>query len=374
MTLLQKCFLALSLVFGFSHLEAAFDLGRGYLFTDVSFSSEYTSNSQAADNGESDWINTLTPALRYESYGSEWRTNASLGVSLLSYSTQDQDNENINFSASLSHPRGFSVRGGVSESTGGDPEFGQITRTRNYNLSSSFSYGLSPRYPLSSGFTYSLSQPLDDSNSIGRSDTESFSIPINVSYRYSENLNLGGGYRFEVQQSDASQNASDSTNHSIFASASGKILPLVSADLSLGGQMRQDDEGDDFGPYASGGLSWQASSLTTVGLNLSAGFQTTTGNRNSRNISISTRLSHRFPRNVGGSLSAGISSNEYSDVGGSGSTVRTDTSWNLGAGLGTTIYEHTSLSLSVSYQRNNSDQTNSDFDSYGIRFSASRTF
>ena len=347
---------------------------NGTLITDVAFNSRYTSNSQSSANGQEDWINTLTPTLRYESFGTEWQKKASLGISFLSYSTQDRQNENINFSASISHPRGLGLSGGVSETTDGDPEFGRVVRTRNYSFSTSVSYDISPLYPTSTGFSYSRSQPLDESTGLGRSETESFSIPFNINHRYSEVLSLGAGYRFGLQKSAASQNASDSTNHSIFANASGKVFPLVDANLSLGVQMRQDDEGNQFSPYASGGLIWRATDLTTVGMNLSAGFETTTGNRSSRRMSIGWTVGHNFATNLNGSLSAGLSMNEFSDVGGTGGAARSDTSWNVGAGLSTTVYEHTSLSLSVNYQSSSSDRATSEFDSYGIGFSASRPF
>ncbi|MGB0745243.1 MAG: outer membrane beta-barrel protein [Opitutales bacterium] len=370
----QKSILILTALASSSLLDAAIDLGRGTLITDINVVSEYTNNAQQAANGEEDWINTLTPTLIYQSYGTEWQTNASLGVSFLSYSNQNQDNENINFSASASHPRGISFSGGVSETTGGDSEFGQVVSTRNYSFSATISYKLTPKIPVSTGFSYSLRQPLDDSNGIQRNETESISIPFNISIPIHDKITVG--YAFGMQQTNGQNGGGDSksTTHSVFASVTDDIFPRVTGNLSLGAQMRLSDQGDQFSPYASGGLSWQAGALTSVSMNLSAGFQNTTGNRINRNMSISLGLNHKFPRNVSGNISAGLSSNEYADIGQAEEFTRKDTSWNIGAGLSTTVYEHTNLMLSLNYSRSNSDQSNSQFNSYSIRFSANRPF
>ena len=377
---LTKTVIILGSLAAFSPLGAAIEFWRGYLVPELAFSSEYTSNARSGAQGGEDWINTFSPSIQYDSFGSTWATQVGLGMDIVRYTEQEREDENVKLSASLNYPNGislpysFSLSTSINDTTRGDPEFGRITRTRRYSLSNSGSYNLTSRYTLSSGFSYSLNQPLDESNAGGRSDTTSFSVPVNFNYKYSEALSYGLGYQFGQQESNASVNASETTTHALFGNVSGQILPLVSAELSLGAQMAQSDAGSDTGPYASGGLTWQATSLTSVSLNLSAGFQTTTGNRTGQQFTLNTIVNHQFAHNLSGNLSAGIRTNDYSSDGDIGDSDRKDRSWDIGAGLSTSIYEHTRLSLSLNYQSNDSDQAGSQFDAYSIRVSASRPF
>lgn len=359
----------------------AVEIGPGYLIPELAVSSEYTTNASNRADAEEDWINTLSPSLRYQTQGTTWATSLTLGVDVLRYVNLDSaDSENLNFSASLNYPNGmslpydFSVTTAIEENTRAESEFGRITRDRSYRFDADGSYRVMGRYSIRSGFSYAATDPLDDLTG-QRSESESLSIPFTLSYRYSEVLSYGLGYQYGVQNSDAATNANDSTTHAFFSSATGQLLPLVDADLQVGFQVLHPEEGgSDIGPFASGGLIWQATSLTSVGVDLSAQFETTTGNRTSRTIRAGSRISHNFATNLDGSLRLGIGQREFSEPGTSQTDAREDVNWDIGIGFAITFYEHTQVSIELDYEANVSDQSESDYDALGLRLSASRPF
>ncbi len=384
---------------GVPPIRAAIEVGEGFLIPELGLRSTYTTNAQASAEGTWDWINSVRPSIGYEGVGGTWSRRFDLGADFVTYANRDQDNLSPYVSGSLAYPRGldlpygFGVTGSIRESTGGDVELGRVTTNRNYSLSTSGSYRFLPHYSVISGFSYGRNEPVDDTDGGGQSTVTSFSIPLTVSYLYSETLSFGGGYRFGIQTSDADTRPSDSILHTVFANAVGKILPLVSSDLAIGVQLEQEEdqsdedptgEGavirndsrdeDNVGPYAAGGLTWQATSLTSVRLGLSAGFSLTTGGRNSRTVSVDAGLRHEFDTNLSGSLSAGWSRTDFSEPGGFDLGEREDTSWDFGGGLGTTVFEHTNLGLSMNYRINNSNEEESQFNAFSITLSASRPF
>lgn len=361
--------------------QAAIELGRGFLIPELAVSSEYTTNVNNRADGEEDWINSFTPSLRYETQNSTTAINLTAGVRFLRYTERNESNtEDLFATADFSYPNGldvpYSLQTGISveENTQADAEFGRVTSNRNYGFSADGSYAFTSRYGISTGFSYSRTEPQDESAGLSRSATESFAVPISLNYRYSELLSYGLGYRIRQQASDAESNANESLSHAVFASASGQLLPRVSAGLQLGAQVQETDEGNEIGPYASGGLDWQASSLTSVGLSLSADFETTTGNRSSRSMSADASIRHNFATNWDGLLNLGLRQREFSQPGTGQTDARKDLAWSIGLGLETSFYEHTAISLALDYENNRSDDSDSEYDALRVTLSASRPF
>jgi hypothetical protein len=361
--------------------EAAIQLKGGYLYTDLSLKEEYTTNVKSSSDTQADLITDVTPRIAYKTEGAMFAWEASVAVHFIRYNElTENDSEDFGLQLEAFYPNGvdlpYSLRLSLSstESTQSSPEFGEVTRDRTIRAAVNGSYSVSELYSFSTGVDYSQTTPLSGD----RSATNSYGIPLTISYRYSEALKYGIGYRLRKQESSGDHSdSSNSTDHAVFGTINGRISPLVDGAIQLGAQVRQsveaDSDDDELAPYVSGGLTWEATSLTTCNLDLSADFETTTGNQSSRNYGVNAGISHNFATNLDGNLTLALNQTEYSGND-SDSTDRSDNEWSLGTGLNTKYGKNTDIGLKLQYRKNNSTEDTSTYDELSLALRVARRF
>lgn len=132
--------------------------------------------------------------------------------------------------------------GGVVAATNGN-----LVRTDNYNAFVGAEYDFSPK-------TYGdltvrwnrVDYTNNDQFGNSFSDYDTFTTPLNVYYRYSPKLGIGGGYRFRYTDVDgnantavvSARNPGDYTDHFLSLAVDGELLPKLTTRLNIGAQLR----------------------------------------------------------------------------------------------------------------------------------------
>jgi hypothetical protein len=374
--------LSLVLLLGaFQPASALYRFSHGTLIGNAGASIEATDNVRGRADSEGDLIATFFPSLSYQSEGAVVQTSVSAGLAFIRYNELTENNsENIRFNAAASFPNGMesdyslSFAVGVNEATGADVEFGEVSRTRAYSAGLSGSYRFQNGYNLNTGLDYRLTQGLNRF----QNDTQSWSVPVSINYRYSELLSYGLGYRVRRQISENTDNELVSWDHAVFAKADGQLLPSVSGGLQLGVQLRSRERAngadeDEVGPYASGDLDWQVNDLTSVGFGISADFDTSTANRSKQAYGINANLSHTFGPTWSGNLNFGWTYTTFEQTATEGE-AREENRLRIGAGLSKQIGEYVQTSLRANYSENISNRDSADFGEASLVFNLNFPF
>lgn len=359
-----------------AHLSSAaasalvkFNEGRDQIFVNASVSAGYDSNIYASGANENDIVTNTTLSLDYNRNAGMIAVSGTLGWNLGTFATNG-DSDFANPSLSL----GFTKSGGrttgglsidVSRESEADPNVNLRTESWRYNVGLDWKYPVIERYSLSGEFGYSLTDYVD--NSAGFIDLDTYSAGVNVNYAYSSTRELSLGYR--IRESDTSAGGS-TTDHSITAGLSGRILPKLNGSLRGGYQIREDSvTGESYGsPNAEISLSWAATRRMSVTLAVTKDFSTTAteSSLDSTQATLSAQYSLTRRFNVTGAAGGGESRFfSGSDDG------RTDRFANVSTGLTCTINEHLSTSLAYSYFKNWSNRANSDFDRHSVNLNLS---
>ncbi|MGJ8638543.1 MAG: outer membrane beta-barrel protein [Opitutaceae bacterium] len=367
----------LPLCFGLHHqVSAGYRFNHGTLIGNFNSQLEATDNSNSSADKQEDIIMRIGSNLTYASQGAVVQTRISGGVRLVRYSQRERNNgEDLNLDIASSFPTGVrsnyfvSLKAGVNEDTSANSEFGRVTRTRNYDASIASSYDFINRYSISGDLEYSLQQGLSD----GQNNTESWSIPLTFSYRYSEALSYGLGYRVRHETSKGTIDPSKSWDHAVFANFNGDLLPTLTGSLRAGAQIRFGEEENSISPYVSGNLNWNVSPLTNIGISLSADFGTSLGNQSTQSYQLSGNLNHSFEATLNGICKASIQRKEYGVTSSQGSN-RSENEWELSVGLAKKIGEHVSSSVLLAYTKSTSTLDTANYDETSLNLNLSFPF
>lgn len=367
-----------------SSAEAVVELGDyGALAADVDASVEYSSNISLNSSEEDDLIYQFFPKLRYRFDQGAIRVEAFAGVDFLRYDDySENDAEDIKSRIKIEYPYGefgddkrfdLLLDAGYNENTSPNSSVQAITETEVIDFKLIGRYYLLEIFYLRVGFEYLDRQSV----TAGFDDVTEFALPIEFFYRYSEDLSFGLGYQYaevDVDDTGPGSDEADSTDHSVYLSAEGKIAPSVTAELRIGGQSRVFDNDvydDETAFFMESTFQWAVSEQTRLGLMVGSAFDTTIANESRKVFFSEVELQHLFSDKIRGTAALGYEDVDYIES----ADGRQDESLSFRiGGAYTLIEERLMLDTRVSYTDRDSTRESSNYDHLNAKFSVSYLF
>jgi hypothetical protein len=349
-----------SLSAGNAYALLRFNEGRDQIFVNASLSIGFDSNIYANSGGTSDVVTNTTFGLEYARRAGLISVNANADWNLGSFAdNSDSDFANPSLGLELVKNSGRTTGSftlGASQQSQADPNVNLRTESWNYSAGLNWKYPVIQRYSLAGSFGYSILDYLD--NSAGLVDLNTYSASLDLFYTYTSQRDLILGYR--IRESDTSNN-STTTDHSITAGVSGKILSKLNGTVRAGYQIRNDNAtGESYGSFtASASTTWTVNKKTTLTGSLTKDFSTT--GTDSSVDSTRANLDAQYIITNRWSLYSGIGGG-YSEFLNGVDSGREDYYFTWSAGINYNLNDHFKASLTYSYFRNWSNRTNSDFE------------
>lgn len=361
-------------------LQAEVAIGDyGAVTADVQSSLTHSSNIFRDSDEEDDMIFQLLPRLRYRFDQGAVRVEADAGVDVIRYDDFDMnDAEDIKSHIVIDFPYGdydekkrYDVRlqAGYNENTSPNDSVQAIVQTEELNLSALGRYYVSERTFLRGGVEFLDKQ----SQTAGFDDVQRISVPIEFFYDYSEDLSYGVGYRYTETDVSADVGAeADSTDHAVFLAVVGQVAPSVTAEVRLGGQERKFDDSttfeDETGFFMESLLTWAASDLTTVELNVGNDFDTAINGVSKETLFAEVGVQHQFSDKIRASAGLGYEDVKYSND-------RDDEQFSVAIGsVYTLIEDQLEIEGGLRYADRDSTKVASNYDVLTARISISYLF
>jgi hypothetical protein len=361
-------------------LQAEVAIGDyGAVTADVQSSLTHSSNIFRDSDEEDDMIFQLLPRLRYRFDQGAVRVEADAGVDVIRYDDFDMnDAEDIKSHIVIDFPYGdydekkrYDVRlqAGYNENTSPNDSVQAIVQTEELNLSALGRYYVSERTFLRGGVEFLDKQ----SQTAGFDDVQRISVPIEFFYDYSEDLSYGVGYRYTETDVSADVGAeADSTDHAVFLAVVGQVAPSVTAEVRLGGQERKFDDSttfeDETGFFMESLLTWAASDLTTVELNVGNDFDTAINGVSKETLFAEVGVQHQFSDKIRASAGLGYEDVKYSND-------RDDEHFSVAIGsVYTLIEDQLEIEGGLRYADRDSTKVASNYDVLTARISISYLF
>ena len=361
-------------------LQAEVAIGDyGAVTADVQSSRTHSSNIFRERDEEDDMIFQLLPRLRYRFDQGAVRVEADAGVDVIRYDDFDMnDAEDIKSHIVIDFPYGdydekkrYDVRlqAGYNENTSPNDSVQAIVQTEELNLSALGRYYVSERTFLRGGVEFLDKQ----SQTAGFDDVQRISVPIEFFYDYSEDLSYGVGYRYTETDVSADVGAeADSTDHAVFLAVVGQVAPSVTAEVRLGGQERKFDDSttfeDETGFFMESLLTWAASDLTTVELNVGNDFDTAINGVSKETLFAEVGVQHQFSDKIRASAGLGYEDVKYSND-------RDDEQFSVAIGsVYTLIEDQLEIEGGLRYADRDSTKVASNYDVLTARISISYLF
>lgn len=233
-------------------------------------------------------------------------------------------------------------------------------RTNSWN----FPLALNLRYPVNENLyltssTGYLRRRYTDTTAL--TNYTDYSEAVDFFYVYSSKTDLFGGYRVRLAETLAGGNTTD---HSFSIGANGGLLPKLTGVVRLGYQLRQQDAtSETFGQLTlSTSLDWMATRKFTLKLQALRDFSTTATGDSVDSASGSLIATYSFTRRLSADATLAGGRNDFL---GQGKPARTDHFAMGEIGARYTFNENLRVGASVSYFKNWSSFSASDFDRYG---------
>ncbi len=359
-------------------VRAEYTLGNyGALALDPQVGFDYSSNI-ALNSGEvEDVIFFFRPLLRYRYNAGAFSVNASAGYNFRRYNTYDQnDADNFLSRLTIVYPYGpynqdkrfdLVFDGQYKITTSPDATVQAITKSETLDLSLLGRYYVSDRTYLRSGVEY-----LDRVSLTGNfRDVVEVSVPIEFFYKYSEDLDLGVGYRYQTTTLSGSSPKADSTDHAVYLSAIGRVLPSVVAEARIGMESRRFDHSafdDETGSFIDAILTWEMSEQTSVEFSAGNEFETTIENISVEVAYVGFAVQHDFNEKISGSLGFGYEESDYL-------SGRSDEEWSVMSGATYSLIENVStINVRLGYADRTSSRAISSYDVVTAHFEISYLF
>jgi outer membrane protein assembly factor BamA len=261
------------------------------------------------------------------------------------------------------------LQAGYNENTSPNDSVQAIVQTEELNLSALGRYYVSERTFLRGGVEFLDKQ----SQTAGFDDVQRISVPIEFFYDYSEDLSYGVGYRYTETDVSADVGAeADSTDHAVFLAVVGQVAPSVTAEVRLGGQERKFDDSttfeDETGFFMESLLTWAASDLTTVELNVGNDFDTAINGVSKETLFAEVGVQHQFSDKIRASAGLGYEDVKYSND-------RDDEHFSVAIGsVYTLIEDQLEIEGGLRYADRDSTKVASNYDVLTARISISYLF
>ena len=350
-------------------------LGEGQIDFNLQLESAYDTEIRARNSGEEDFIFTVRPSLVYSRSSKNIDISASVGFISRTYLDYDEYSDtDVSFDLSISpnaEMRTSRIRSSASlilnTETRADDATGEIITVQNYGARGQVIYDPNRFYDIIGGVSYNKRDPDSDISSYTATETTGVSLSILVPR--SEFINWSAGIEYQDSKSDRGLTNGDGLTY--FVGLSGRLLPKLSGNVSVGIQDRSYDTIDNqTSPYLSAGLTWQVDDLSSVNLTASQGLGTTLDDRASENLEVRLSGNRQLSRDLSGSVYLGYSRDQYDSS--TASLVRDDKEYFLGGSLQYKLVRWGSIGVDVRYSDQSSSQEVYEFDRLraGVNFSA----
>ncbi|MDF3059595.1 MAG: hypothetical protein K0R17_3810 [Rariglobus sp.] len=340
-----------------------FSEGRNQLFVTGSMSVGYDSNIFASDGGQGDIFTNSSLALEYARRAGLISVNGSIGWNLGSFaSNPSEDFSNPTFSLEFVKNTGRTTGSftlGATRQSQADASVNQRTDSWNYNAGLNWKYPVIERYSLAGSLGYGMVDYVD--NSSGLTDLATYMASTDLFYTYTSQRDILGGYR--IRLSDTSTGGR-TTDHSLTAGVSGKILAKLNGTVRGGYQIRQEDTGETFGSTtSSASVTWAVNKKLSLTGSVNKDFSTTATDSSvdtlSFNLDAQYALRHQW------SLYCGFGAGQSDFLNGTDSG-RHDYYFTWSTGVNYSLNDHFKASLTYSYFQNWSNRAASTFDRHSI--------
>ena len=373
----QKCLL-LSLFAGSlipAGAVAEWYAGGGVFYAVAEGTAIYDSNIFTNSAEEDSFIFLVSPGIQYIRDAGVVRLEAEAGVVFSYYSTDSDFNSEDPF-VELSvlmpfrdedYPLALRGKAAYIEEVLPDPTVGQRVERSKADIETRADYRFH-QYFVGWGaagyenYDYSANSP--GSGLPGAPSTfgnsEVFDVELGGAYRYSANLNVGLSGRLRWTEHDLW----DSTDYAVFAVAEGRILPRTTGTIRVGAQHRSFDSSaieDQWSPYVSVELEWEADENTTWVLAVVSDYQPTSANESVQSRAVSLSLRQQLVAKIDGYVSVVLERLELDDPASTGGE-RNDDVGRVVVGANYTLTELVSLNGNVSYESRDSTSSFASFD------------
>jgi hypothetical protein len=243
-------------------------------------------------------------------------------------------------------------------------------RTTSWN----FPVGLSIKYPVNDKLyltsqTNYLSRRFANASATGLSNYLDYSEGIDAFYVYTSKLDLLGGYRIRISETDRGR----TTDHNFSLGATGGLFAKINGTLRAGYQLRQDERtSETFNQWSMlAALTWNATRKLTATAQVVRDFSTTATSVNVDTFSTTLRTQYSFTRRFLLDGGVGYGRNRFL---GRDQLPRRDEFFSWDAGATFVWNEHLRVSGTYTYLRNWSTLAFSDFQRHGYSLDVSSRF
>lgn len=239
------------------------------------------------------------------------------------------------------------------------------TESWNFPIGLNVKYPINDRFYVTSGTGY-LQRSYADTSS-GLLTYTDISESVDIFYVYTSKLDLFGGYRIRIGQTDLGT----TTDHALTVGVANGILPKVNGTVRVGYQWRSiDASGESYSQLTSSvGLTWNATRKFNVGISISRDFTTTAVGGSVDTLSAAVKGNYQLTRRFGFDSSVGYGRNRFLS-----GDPRTDTFFTWDAGASFHWNEHFQINGGYNYMKNWSTLPFSDFERSGYSLNVSSRF
>jgi len=333
-----------------------------FFFGGVTYS--YTSNLYAEPVGRSDSTLSAQVGMDFKRRAGIIAVSSTFKCDFIRYAEfTDEDTINPNFALELTKTTGRTT-GALTVKAYRETRTDSAVnlRTTSWNLP----VGLGIKYPVNDKMyvtsstdylrrTYTDNEALVDYSDISES--------LDLFYVYTSKLDLIGGYRFRVSQTDAQGRTTD---HWLNIGATGGLFSKLSGTIRVGYQRRNipDNGGESYDQFnAQASLSWPITRKLSLALLVNRDFNTIATGYSVDSTSAVLSASYSYSRKItlNSMVSPGL--NQFL---GETQGDRRDTFFSWNAGIRYKMNEHLEAGASYSYIRNWSTLSSADYDNHGV--------
>lgn len=341
-----------------------FNEGRDQLFATVSLSMGYDSNIFADSTNEGDIFTNTSLSLEYLRHAGLIAVNGSVAWNLGSFASNPSENFanpslNLEFVKQSGRTTG-SLAFGSSRQSQADPVVNQRIESWNHTAGLNWKYPVITRYSFAGSLGYGMLDYIDEST--GLVDLETYSASTDLYYTYSSQRDLVGGYRFRLSETSG---GGQSTDHSVTAGVSGKILAKLKGVVRGGYQIRKEEpSGATHGSItAAASATWAVNKRFSLTGTLNKDFSTTATDSSVDNLSFNLDAQYAIRHQWALHGGVGVGQSEFLSGVDRG---REDYYFTWNAGVSYTMNDHFKASLTYSYFQNWSNRSGSDFDRHSV--------
>lgn len=249
-----------------------------------------------SSNEKSDTIYSFTPGVDLVfGKGSITKGNAYFREEIRRYSSNDnQDVELANVGVRSSFDNGVSKAGfnaSYTELAQNDNDIrvtGDIVHRNVTNLAGNLEFAFSEKTSLGTGISFDRT----DYGPSSYSDSNIWSIPVDVYFKASPKLDYSLGYRYRSSQLSGA--GIDSTDHFLNLGARGEFSPKLTGQVRVGYTRRSLDVGGDENLFGvDGNLTYGFSEKTTVAINVGNDFGSSGTGASTKNFSLGLNVSSK---------------------------------------------------------------------------------